>query len=287
MVTGATLISPETLAISCGLGSALAWGAGDFSGGFATKKTSALIVIFYSQAIGLVLLIGLNAWFPGGTPTMAQFLWGGLAGGGGVLGLIALYKGLAVGRMGVVAPLSAVVTAVVPVALSAFTEGLPKHTQVIGFGLALAAVWFFSAAGEIYQIRKSEWVLSVLAGFGFSLFFICIDQVSRQAILWPLVAARLASVTIIGITLAIRRQLVLPPRDQMPYILLAGVFDISGNAFFALASKLGRLDVSAILACLYPASTVLLARFFLKERLHRQQFIGLIAACAALVLIAA
>jgi uncharacterized membrane protein len=279
------MMSPESLAVTFGLGSALSWGAGDFSGGYASKKTSALSVIFYSQIIGATLLICLQALMPGGGWTLEQLVWGGLAGVSGVVGLIALYKGLAEGRMGIVAPLSAVVTTLVPLALAFVTEGLPRHTQLLGFGLALAAIWLF--AGNEARSRKfrTELGLSLLAGAGFGLFFVCIDRISSEAILLPLIAARITSVTIIGSVLAGRRQMALPPRHQLIFIALAGSLDVAGNAFFALASRLGRLDVSVVLASMYPVTTVMLARCFLNERLQRQQRIGLLAACAALVLI--
>jgi uncharacterized membrane protein len=280
------MLSPEALAVAYGLGSALTWGVGDFSGGFASKKTSALSVIFYSQIIGVMLLIGLNVLLSGGGLRIRQLLWGALAGVGGVAGLVAFYKGLAEGRMGVVAPLSAVVTALIPLSLAFFTEGLPKHTQLMGFGMALLAIWLFAATTACERVLKTELGMSVLAGSGFGLFFVCIDHVSGEAILWPLIAARLTSISIIGIILAARRQLAPPPRRQRVHIALAGTLDVAGNAFFALACRLGRLDVSAVLASMYPASTVLLARCFLKERLQRQQRIGLLAACVALVLIA-
>jgi drug/metabolite transporter (DMT)-like permease len=280
------MISADALAVAYGLGSALTWGAADFSGGVASKKAEAPAVIFYSQGVGLLFLVSLYGIFPGGTLTMRHFIWGGLAGVCGALGLIALYKGLAMGRMGIVAPLSAVITAIVPVILAFFTEGLPTTTRIMGFGMALLAIGSFSAANGMDRLLKAELVLSLLAGLGFGLFFICIDHVSGEAIFWPLVSARLASITIMGVSLAARRQLVLPPRRQLMLIALAGILDITGNTFFALASRIGRLDVSAVLASMYPASTVLLARCILKERLRRRQQIGLAAACMALVLIA-
>jgi drug/metabolite transporter (DMT)-like permease len=279
------MMSPETLAVTFGLGSALSWGAGDFSGGYASKRTSALSVIFYSQIIGVILLICLQAFLPGGGWTLEQLVWGALAGVSGVVGLIALYKGLAEGRMGIVAPLSAVVTTLVPLALAFATEGLPRYTQFLGFGLALTAIWLFAGNEARSRMFRTELGLSILAGAGFGLFFVCIDRISGEAILLPLIAARITSVTIIGSVLLARHQMAVPPRHQLVFIALAGCLDVAGNAFFALASRLGRLDVSAVLASMYPVTTVMLARCFLNERLQRQQRIGLLAACAALVLI--
>jgi drug/metabolite transporter (DMT)-like permease len=279
------MISPEAWAVTFGLGSAISWGAGDFSGGFASKKNSALTVIFYSQMIGVALLVGLQRFFPGSGWTLEQLVWGALAGVSGVFGLIALYKGLATGRMGIVAPLSAVVTALIPLVLAFLTEGLPRQSQLAGFGLALVAIWLLAVNESRSRAFRAEFVLSLSAGAGFGLFFVCIDHISSEAILWPLITARLASVTLIGSLLAARRQVAPPPRHQLLVIALAGTLDVAGNGFFALASKLGRLDMAAVLASMYPVTTVLLARCFLKERLRGQQRIGLVAACAALVLI--
>lgn len=279
------MISPEAWAVTFGLGSAISWGAGDFSGGFASKKTSALTVIFYSQMIGVALLIGLQRFFPGDGWTLMQLVWGALAGVSGVVGLIALYKGLATGRMGIVAPLSAVVTALIPLVMALLTQGLPRQTQLVGFGLALVAIWLFAANEARSREFRTEFALSLLAGTGFGLFFVCIDHISSEAILWPLIAARLASLTIIGNILAARRQMAPPPRHQLLFIALTGGLDVAGNGFFALASKLGRLDMAAVLASMYPVTTVLLARCFLKERLRRPQRIGLVAAFTALILI--
>lgn len=281
------MISPEALAITYGLSSGFSWGAGDFSGGLATRKTGVLSVILYSQIIGGLVLVGMQFVFGEEMPAMQYLLWGGLAGAFGALGLVALYQGLAVGRMGMVAPVSAVVTAVGPVIFSFFAEGMPKNTQLIGFAGAIFSVWLFSSARSRGGITKPELVLSVLSGICFSLFFIFIDRVSSQAILGPLVAARVASITLMAGILGARRQLALPAARPLAHIAIAGILDAVGNAFFALASRAGRLDVSVILvSAVYPVSTVVLARCFLKERLHLRQRFGLLTTALSLALIA-
>jgi drug/metabolite transporter (DMT)-like permease len=125
-----------------------------------------------------------------------------------------------------------------------------------------------------------------LAGTGFALFFILIDQANETAVFWPLTAARLALVTCLAITIAVRGIWQRPTRDQMPLIVLAGLLDALGNAFFALSARFGRLDLAAILSSLYPASTVLPAQVFLHERLNRPQWVGVFIALLALILIA-
>jgi drug/metabolite transporter (DMT)-like permease len=202
------------------------------------------------------------------------------------LGLVALYTSLAGGRMGIVAPMTAVVTAFFPVIVGIINEGFPSTWQLLGFGIALIAVWFLSRDGSGAAIQARELSLPIAAGLGFGLFFIFIDRVSDSAILWPLVAARIASISMLVVFVTTRRQGKVPARNQLFIIFLAGILDTGGNAFFALATRLGRLDISAVLSSLYPAATVLLAWFILKERLVLQQWVGVVAALAALVLIA-
>ena len=280
------MINPETLAVTFGLCSALAWGAGDFAGGFASRRGNALTVVLFSQLIGGLLLFGLATAFARSLPPAGHLLSGALAGLFGVLGLSGLYKGLAQGRMGLVAPLSAVVTAVVPMAFSFFMEGFPGWLRMTGFGIAMAAVWFLSSPGGSTRIEPGELRLSILAGLGFGLFFIFMDQASSQAVLWPLVAARAAAIVVMLTLLAATRQMAIPPRGQFPFIALAGILDTAGNAAFGMAAHLGRLDIAAILASLYPASTVLLAWIVFRERLGRRQWWGVATAGVALVLIA-
>lgn len=279
--------NPESLSIIFGLGSAAAWGAGDFSGGLATKRARVLTVIFFSQILGAGLLLGLALALGESLPSPQSLIAGGVAGLAGVIGLLGLYQGLAKGRMGIVAPLSAVLTALIPLTVSLLRAGSPGTPALLGFAAALVAVWWLSAPNGPAGVSASEIRLSLLAGLGFGLFFVCLDLAASEALLWPLVAARGASITLITLFLALRRQKVLPARGPLPYIVLAGVLDVAGNAFFALAAHYGRLDVSAILASLYPAATVLLARMVLKETLNRRQWAGVAVAALALVLIAA
>ncbi|KAA3660842.1 MAG: DMT family transporter [Chloroflexi bacterium] len=268
-----------------GLASAFTWGAGDFSGGYASKKSSTYTVVLVSQIVGGALLFGLALLFREPMTTWTNMLIGGVAGVAGMIGILALYAGLAQGRMGVVAPLTAVISAALPIIISAFTEGLPSLTTLTGFGMALVAVWFLSAGGNQGKITRQELILAVIAGVGFSLFFILIDRVSDNAVFWPLVGARVASVSVIFLYVVIRGVGKRPSSSQLPIIALAGILDAGGNAFFALAAQAGRLDVAAVLASLYPASTVMLAWFILKERLERFQWVGVVAALVALILI--
>ena len=267
-----------------GLISAACWGAGDFSGGLATKRANVYSVVIASQLVGVILLIGLALAFSESTPTLLQIVWGGAAGVAGAIGLIALYRALALGRMGVAAPVSGVVTAIVPVIGGMFIEGLPKTIQLIGFIVAMIGVWFVSRADDSKIIWR-DLNLPIVAGIGFGFFLIFINRASGNGILLPLVAARAASLGVTVIATSIMRQPLLPKIDHLPLIAIVGVMDAGGNAFYALAAQMGRLDVSAVLSSLYPASTILLAWIVLKERLTRTQWAGVAATMLAIVLI--
>lgn len=272
------------LPILLGLISAACWGAGDFSGGLATKRANVYSVVIASQLVGVVLLFALAIAFSESTPTLLQTLWGGAAGIAGAIGLIALYRALSLGHMGVAAPVSGVVTAIVPVIGGVFIEGLPKTIQLIGFIVAMIGVWFVSRADD----SKIDWRdlnLPIIAGIGFGFFLIFINRASGNGILLPLVAARAASLGVTVIATLIMRQPLLPQIDHLPLIAVVGVMDAGGNAFYALAAQMGRLDVAAVLSSLYPASTILLAWIILKERLTRAQWAGVAATMLAIVLI--
>jgi drug/metabolite transporter (DMT)-like permease len=254
----------------------------------ATKRSHVYLVVFLSHIVGLAGLLLLILLFGETFPTWPDLFIGGLAGLSGAIGVLALYTGLAQGRMGVVAPLTAVITAIVPIIFGLFLEGLPQIQQLAGFAIALCAVWFVSSdnGDEAAGLRWPDLRLPTAAGLGFGLFFILIDQVSDNAILWPLVGSRAASIIMMFILVLISRQWERPSPPQLGWIALAGIFDAGGNAFFALATSYGRLDIATILSSLYPATTVLLARLILDERLSRRQGVGVIAALIAISLIA-
>lgn len=278
---------PYTSGVSFGLASALSWGAGDFSGGLASQRSPVLSVVITSQVIGLALLAILALLTVEPLPAPADLLWGAAAGLVGGLGLLALYRGLARGPMGVVAPVNAVVSAGVPVLWAAAFEGLPAARQLAGFGLALLAVWLVSRRSDGAAPHPQDLGLPLLSGLGFGGFLIVIGEVSATAVYWPLTVARVASITLLLVMAALRRQQALPGRGLLPLLVLVGLCDTGGNAFYALAAQVGRLDVAAVLSSLYPAVTVLLARLVLTEPVSARQWIGVAAALVAVGLIAA
>jgi drug/metabolite transporter (DMT)-like permease len=272
--------------ILLGLASAAAWGAGDFSGGLASKRTSAYSVVVLSQFVSLILLVLSAVLIPEGDISLRDIVLGVTAGVCVAVGLVALYSGLARGPMGVVAPVTAVVAAILPVIFNILKEGLPVMEVFVGFIIALIAVWLISQGDQGARIHLTDLRLPIIAGFGFGIFYILIDQVSSNAILWPLVSARSASIIVVIALGVLTRQMDLPILNQIPIIALAGVFDTGGNVFYALATRIGRLDVSAILSSLYPAVTVMLAWIILKEKLALRQWVGVLLAMIAVILIA-
>ena len=269
-----------------GLAASLFWGSGDFSGGLASRRDNASSVVFAAYAVGAVLLIALALIWREPFPSSPGLLWGGLAGIAGTIGLVAFYKALAVGRMGIIAPVSAMLTAGFPVLFSAFTEGLPSFLQVGGFVLALFAIGLISRP-ERAQGRPAGIGLALLAGCAFGFFFIFISRLNTTSTFWPLAVARLISMLFLLFLGRFQLRKMLPKRTVAPLVVLTGAFDAIGNAFFVLATHIGRLDVAAVLSSLYPAATVLLAAIVVRERVTRIQALGILFALVAISLISA
>jgi len=274
----------EFSAVFLGLISAVTWGAGDFSGGMAVKRTNPYGAVIAAHAISLVLLSALGIIIGEPIPPLHDWLWGGAAGLGGGIGLALLYSALASGQMSVAAPVSALIAAAMPVLVGVFSEGLPSWSVLIGFALALAAVWLISGGvGLEFQPKKLR--LPIIAGICFGAFFIFIHEGSSLSILWPLAATRIASITSLLLFSIVTRQTWIPTRDSWIPIIMSSLLDTAGNTFYAMSARMGRMDVAAVLGSLYPGSTVLLAWFILKERVSPMQMIGIFVALAAIVLI--
>ena len=272
--------------------SAAAYGAADFLGGMAAKRATTLGSVIVTQAVGLVLLVFVLPVLPDAIVTAADLAWGaaaGLAGGGGVA---LLYRALAIGPMSVVAPLTAVCAAAIPVAVGlALGDRLSVLTAA---GIALAAVAIVLVGQErrapdsvaMAQGIAAEGVrLAIAAGIAVGLFFVCLERTGDTSGLWPLVPARIVSIALFtAIALATSRP-VLVPRAVMPIAIGGGALDMLANAFYLAAVQQGQLSVVATLASLYPASTIVLARIILDERWSRLQALGIVAAVAATMLI--
>jgi drug/metabolite transporter (DMT)-like permease len=279
-------MTSELAAVVFGLLASAGWGSGDFSGGLATRRMSVFSVVAISHAIGPFLLVALALLSGETLPASGDLLWGALAGLAGVVGLAGLYRGLAIGQAGVVAPVSAVLAAGIPVLFTAVTRALPDGLQFVGFALGIMGIWLVSgttrAAGKPNGLQ-----MGLIAGVGFGVFFILLDQIAAGAVFWPLAAARSASGLAMLTLVRVRGLEWRPPsRGTLGLVLLAGVLDIAANAFFVLATQSGRLDIAAVVSSLYPAVTVLLARVVLREYITRGQYAGIGCGLAAVILIA-
>jgi uncharacterized membrane protein len=276
------------MAVVLALLSALVWGASDFCGGLASRRSSAYGIVVGSQAIGLVALLAVLPAI-GGSATAADLAWGAAAGVCGSAGLVVFYRAMAGGVMSVVAPVTSVCAAAVPVLGGlALGERIGVATAV-GIVLALVAVVLVAAEGGLRALRSVRAAAlgpPLFAGAMFGLFFVLLHRTGPGAGLWPLVGARLISVLLVGAVVLVRRQSLRVPRAALLPLVLAGVGDMAGNALFLLASQRGDLSITGVLASLYPASTVLLAQLVLRERLGGTQAAGLATAAAAVVLIA-
>lgn len=279
------------LPILYGLGAAISWGAADFAGGLAARRTSnALAVVFHAEWIGMIGVLA-AAWFSG-EAAMSLTGWGFamLAGMVGSAGLIILYKSMAEGQMSIAAPVSALLSASLPVLVGSFSEGFPGWITVAGFLLALAAVWAISA-GENGSLRPSikgwqELRMPFLSGIGFGLYFILIHRSGQEATLWPLVGSRVGGVLMLLLYALFARPSLRLPKPVWSIVPANALLDISANGMYILSAQAGRLDVAAVLGSLYPGMTVLLAGMVLKERINRIQSFGILAALIAIGLIA-
>jgi drug/metabolite transporter (DMT)-like permease len=272
-----------------GLAASLFWGSGDFSGGMASRRAKATSVVIIAYAVGFVFLVALALLFREPLPQPVDFLWGGLAGVAGGLGLLAFYTALSTGKMGIAAPISAALTATLPVLFSIVTIGLPSLLQMSGFALAILAIALISRPDEAGEAQgQAQGIgLALLAGCGFGLFFILISRVSPTTTFGSLAIARFSSVAILLTLSLLRRQPVSIGRAAAPLVLIAGALDALGNVFFLLAAHSGRLDVASVVSSLYPAATVLLAALILHERVRRIQALGIALALLAIPLISA
>lgn len=268
------------------MASATTWGIGDFAGGLASRKASAFGVVSFAYFVGFLMML-VGALISGERyASVNSLLWASAAGIVGGVALSAFYTGLAIGEMGIVAPIAAVLTAALPVLFAAWSEGVPRKIQLAGFLLALLSLWLV-AKTEGTSGRPKGLGLALISGVGFGAYLILIRMAGNATVFWPLATARAASSLSAAAFALCFGGFTLPRRRSLGLSALAGVFDVSGITLFVIATRYGRLDVTAVLASLYPAITVILAHFVLKEELKPPQRLGMLAALVSVVLIAA
>jgi drug/metabolite transporter (DMT)-like permease len=281
------------------LAAAVLWGGGDFSGGMSVKRAggtmdAALRVILLSHAVSFGVLL-VAAWWRGDAfPHGAPLVWGLVAGVTAGIALACFYVALSRGAMGASAALSGLLAAAIPAVVSAAAEGSPGLLRLVGFVVAGMAIWLIAAGPNPEATpadRGTVW-LAVMGGMGFGVYFVALKFAGSAGVIWPLATARMGSLTVCsllvgGMSLAARADEAKfrLTRAVVGWAMGAVLLDTSGNLLFIAATRAGRLDVAAVLASLYPASTILLAAWTLHERPTRRQGLGMVVAAAAVVMI--
>lgn len=279
------------------LAAAVLWGGGDFSGGMAVKLAggrlaAALRVVLLAHTVSLLLLVAIASMRGDAVPHGAALGWGLGAGVMAAVSLSVFYVALSRGAMGAAAAISGLLSAAIPAAVSMVLEGLPGWMRIAGFLVAAAAIWMIASAPMRDGARTSAGTmgLAIFSGVGFGSYFVALKFAGEAGLLWPMAAVRVGSVTtcllmLAGLLVAGRWERVTMSRRAMLWALGPAAMDTSGNLLFMAATRAGRLDVAAVLAALYPASTILLAAWMLKERPTRQQAWGMLVAVVAVVMI--
>lgn len=277
------------MAVLLGTLVAVTYGVGDFFGGLSSKRNVPAVVVALSQTCGLVLMVALVI-VDGSELVWRDALLGAAAGSIGLVGVILLYRGLASGTMSVVAPVTAVSAAVVPLVWGLVSGDRPSAVALAGVAAALVAVVLVSTADAVEDstTTRSDILLALLSGAAFGMVFVLLAQADESSGMWPVLGARVASVSLVTLyVVTIVRQPLRPAPGTAPTIAGAGLLDAGANALYLLASREGLLSLVSVLASLYPAATIVLARLVLHERMNRIQLLGVALALAGVVLIAA
>jgi drug/metabolite transporter (DMT)-like permease len=281
------------------LAAAVLWGGGDFSGGMAVKRAggtmgAALRVILLSHAVSLSGLVVAAWWRRDPFPHGAPLVWGLVAGATAGIALACFYVALSRGAMGASAALSGLLAAAIPAAVSANAEGSPGLLRLSGFLVAGLAIWLIAAGPnpEAKPADRGTFWLAVAGGVGFGIYFVALKFAGSAGVIWPLATCRMGSLIVCsllvgGMALKARGSGVSIRLTRVVAVWAMGavLLDTSGNLLFIAATRAGRLDVAAVLASLYPASTILLAAWTLHERPTRRQGLGMAVAAAAVVMI--
>jgi drug/metabolite transporter (DMT)-like permease len=283
------------MAVLLALVSALTYGLSDFVGGLVSRRASAWSVAIVGQASATVCTVAIALGVRGHAHPV-DLAWAVLAGIGSGAGAGFLYRGFAKGRMGVVAPVSAVGAAVVPVLAGTFGGERPSLLVWAGIVAALPGIWLVASepqddlarldAGPAPSSLADGLTDGLLAGLGFGVLFAALGQVPGSAGLWPLALAQLVSIpTVVVLATALGAAWV-PRGRAVRWAALAGPLSATATGAFLLAAQQGLLSVAGVLTSLYPASTVLLAATLLRERVHRAQGVGLGLCAIAVALVA-
>jgi drug/metabolite transporter (DMT)-like permease len=277
--------APQYATAAYGMAAVLAWGTSDFLGGYATRRANAFLFTTVVNLGGLLLVGTLasasHAAFPSGR-SVAWMLAGGISGGAS---LAVFYRALSSGRMGLTAPVAAVLSAAIPTLFSMFTEGLPGKISLAGFFLAAVGLWLITRTEDG---NTPEGIgLALIAGTGFAGFYLCVRQAGDGSAFWIATFTRAGGLLITGLIILLQRNFRDITAAGVRWAVVTGCVDSLGTILFVRAIQTGRLDEAVVISSLYPAVTVLLARIVLKEHFTRWRFVGLLAALAAVPMIAA
>ncbi len=284
LLSSFSLMTSNAIPVAFSLAAMLCWGTSDFTGGYATRRAPAFLFTTITHASGACLMLSL-AWLGRSPlPVKGTIEWSILAGMLAGVSLAIFYAALASGKMGIVTPVTAVLSAGIPAIIGIVTEGAPGAVAVIGFVLAAAGIWLISRSEQ--GARPEGLGLAIISGLGFAGYFLCVRQAGAGSPLWIAGLSRACSLLVTGIIVVIwaRKSRILPADIRMA--VLTGVIDVTGSALFVRALQHGRLDSVVVLSSLYPGVTVLLARLILKEHLPRWKVVGMLAALAAVPMIA-
>jgi drug/metabolite transporter (DMT)-like permease len=280
-------IPEQLLGIVFGLASAVVWGGSGFAGGMVSRRIrlfQVLILTTMSGTAGLLVLAFMRAE---SLPSISDSAWAAAAGFTGAFGTLALYRGISLGQSAIVAPTAALVGALLPVLFGILTIGLPGRSQTLGFLLGLVGIWLVSRSTTIKKTEIARgYGLGAAAGLGYGGFYILIAQVEHGEIISPLVITK-AMALLLAATYILTRRIQMPSPLRHPLAVFAGLMDAGGGIFYLLAGEFTRLDIAAVLSSMYPAATVLLSSYFLKEAVTRAQWIGIFCCLGAVSLIVA
>jgi drug/metabolite transporter (DMT)-like permease len=280
------MIPASLSVIVLGLTSSIVWGVSDFLGGVASRRAPLFGVLLGAQLIGLAIAAPIAVLRGEGQLLPVDVAWSAVSGLIGAIGIGCLYRGLAVGRMGVVAPVTGVLVAVIPVVAGMVLDGVPSAIVIVGIVLAIASVAIVARVpGAVTDAPSGLW-WGIAAGLTLGVFTVTFSRVSNGLVFGPLTLMKIVEGLALLAAIVIGRQAWRVPREIWPMLVAVGVLDMGATAAYLAATQAGPLAIAGVLSALYPVMTVVLAAILLGERITRVHAIGIVAAAAAIGLIA-
>jgi len=279
------LMPAQLVPTSFALASVFAWGTSDFLGGYASRRINAFLLTVVVNVGGLLLMVTLATTTHASFPAARNIAWMLAAGISGGASLAIFFRALAMGRMGLTAPIAAVLGAAIPTIFSVATEGVPSAMHIVGFLLAGIGIWLISRTEDGSSPKGIG--LAVVAGVGFAGFYMCARQAGSSSAFWIASFSRVGGLSITTLIVLLQRRFRELTAAAVRWGVVTGCLDSLGTFLFVRASQTGRLDAAVVLSSLYPAVTVVLARVILHEHFTRWRAAGILAALAAVPMIAA